>query len=507
MRRWMARAGLLSLLALMITASLQARPALAADAAPYWDESARTSALVLQCVPATGNTPSMPSTEGLNGVVVSLTDAHGNTTTKTSATLDYFEGRLVFEGLAWGSTYTMKVEQVPNGYMAVHHLYKTGDSYEVSVTDEGWVLVDGLQGNAGTPDASLPGVNYLMGKTPFKLYFGEKPEVKKTVDGGPEVTAEAGDALSFKLASVLPPAAAYNCEYDPTNLHLSIAYEKVELSDLLDARLKVQSATLLLDGSTVTSWEAGSGAQTPGDLAAITVSAEEGGTRVLASLTPKGIRSLATNELFGEGKSHDLKLVINAVMSKGVQSDIPNVGVLVVNSHESRSKVVVHPKPTSALKVTKTIVATDPTAIANQKFDFVVTLDDKDVSGSYGDMAFENGVARLSLASGQSAEAKGLPVGINYKVEELRANQDGFVTSSEGAEGRLVAGETAVAAFTNTLTPPPTPPTPTTPKPGAPKSALPRTGDLGPVTGTLFLGAGAGSLGLGLRLRGRRSRG
>ncbi len=83
-------------------------------------------------------------------------------------------------------------------------------------------------------------------------------------------------------------------------------------------------------------------------------------------------------------------------------------------------------------------------------FNFIVTLDDSSISGSYGDMTFENGVASFTLKHNEEKTATGLPAGISYEVSESEADQDGYTTSVTGASGSIVKDETAAVAFTNT---------------------------------------------------------
>ena len=98
----------------------------------------------------------------------------------------------------------------------------------------------------------------------------------------------------------------------------------------------------------------------------------------------------------------------------------------------------------------------------NREFHFRVTLTANDpVYGMYGMMEFENSVAEFTLKDGQSISAVGLPSITSYLVEELDANQDGFVTTSTGETGTLTATNvTRTAIFTNTRegAPPPPPP-------------------------------------------------
>lgn len=103
---------------------------------------------------------------------------------------------------------------------------------------------------------------------------------------------------------------------------------------------------------------------------------------------------------------------------------------------------------TGSLSVSKTVSGS--AGETDREFKFTVTLSDDSIDGSYGDMSFTKGTATFSLKHGQSKTASGLPEGITYEVTEAEANKDGYVTSSTGASGTVVSGQTAAAAFTNT---------------------------------------------------------
>ncbi len=110
-----------------------------------------------------------------------------------------------------------------------------------------------------------------------------------------------------------------------------------------------------------------------------------------------------------------------------------------------------NPKPedkTGSLTVSKTVSGDG--ADTAKKFTFTVTLEDKSVTGAYGGMTFENGVATFKLAHGQSATATGLPADVDYTVTEDEANQDGYTTTATGDTGTIEADQTATVTFTNT---------------------------------------------------------
>lgn len=101
---------------------------------------------------------------------------------------------------------------------------------------------------------------------------------------------------------------------------------------------------------------------------------------------------------------------------------------------------------TGSLTVSKTVAGN--AGETNKDFNFTVTLDDKTISGTFGDMTFTNGVATFTLKHGESKIASNLPEGIGYEVTE--ANTDGYTTTATGDKGTIAKDGTATAAFTNT---------------------------------------------------------
>jgi len=143
------------------------------------------------------------------------------------------------------------------------------------------------------------------------------------------------------------------------------------------------------------------------------------------------------------------------------------------------------PKPTpetGSLTVSKTVSGNR--ASRTKAFTFTVTLDDQTISGTYGNMIFENGVAVFTLKSGESKTASDLPAGTGYTVEE--SDNKGYTITVNGAAGTkatgvITANTTAAAAFNNYKAgggstdhdPDPTP----EPTPGRPVDGTPPTGD------------------------------
>ena len=104
------------------------------------------------------------------------------------------------------------------------------------------------------------------------------------------------------------------------------------------------------------------------------------------------------------------------------------------------------PGPTTGgLTVSKTVSGGG--ASTTQAFTFTVTLDNRSISGSYGDMAFTDGVATFTLSHGESRSATGLPAGVGYTVVE--SGSGGYTVTSSGATGTIPAGKTAQAEFNN----------------------------------------------------------
>ena len=156
------------------------------------------------------------------------------------------------------------------------------------------------------------------------------------------------------------------------------------------------------------------------------------------------------------------------------------------------------------LMVTKTVAGS--AGDTEKKFTFTVTLD-RSISGTYGDMTFNNGTAVIALKHGESLTAVGLPAGAAYTVAE--SDNEGYTVTANGATGTISKDGTAVAAFTNNREAPstqppttsapenpagPTKPDPTatpkpaatpqptvTPQPTAAQATVPQTGDTTPL--------------------------
>ena len=138
-----------------------------------------------------------------------------------------------------------------------------------------------------------------------------------------------------------------------------------------------------------------------------------------------------------------------------------------------------NPERHGGLQVKKTVSGSG--ASNTEAFTFTVTLDNTTISGVYGDMTFEKGIATFTLKADESKTASNLPAGVGYTVEEKQnAGYTVTVNGTAGAKtaGTIAANITATEAFNNhkdgeeTPTPDPKPePTPDTP------DDVPQTGD------------------------------
>lgn len=113
---------------------------------------------------------------------------------------------------------------------------------------------------------------------------------------------------------------------------------------------------------------------------------------------------------------------------------------------------------TGSLTVTKKVINSSTT----QKFPFTITLTKADgsaLSGTkvFGDTAFKDGAAKVSLANGESLTIPDIPEGYHYTVTE--DSTAGFEITSENSTGTIIGEQTVAAAFTNTAVPPEIPET------------------------------------------------
>ncbi len=104
------------------------------------------------------------------------------------------------------------------------------------------------------------------------------------------------------------------------------------------------------------------------------------------------------------------------------------------------------------LTVSKTVSGDG--ADETKAFDFTIELDDKTISGVYGDLTFKDGVAAFTLKHGESKKATGLPKGVGYTVTERQL--DDCIVTMNGVEtdqtsGAIAAAQTAAVAVDNRM--------------------------------------------------------
>ncbi len=123
--------------------------------------------------------------------------------------------------------------------------------------------------------------------------------------------------------------------------------------------------------------------------------------------------------------------------------------------------------------LTVTVTDTGKNADPMQQWQFRVELDDKTISGEYGDMRFADGVAEFTLRSGQSFTARDLPEGVAYTVTELNENQNGYATTYTDDRGIITSEQDMVAVFINDKPTPAKPDNPSDNEPNDPTDNKP----------------------------------
>ncbi len=162
-------------------------------------------------------------------------------------------------------------------------------------------------------------------------------------------------------------------------------------------------------------------------------------------------------------------------------------------------------KPASL--IVKKTVSSSRSQDKTREYAFKVTLDDKTVTGTYGDMKFTKGVATFKLKHGESKKATGLP--LNEKDElgyQIAETDTGGLISTMGKPVKSKDGLTHTVTCTNTYTPStPTTPTSKTTTSGASRIATAQTGDATSLWAVAALVAAGGASTVAGVLRRRRS--
>ena len=272
---------------------------------------------------------------------------------------------------------------------------------ELTFTD-GVAEVELADGETATANGLPKGINYTVTETANNLFT-----TTKTGDSG-----TIGDTAS-------------SAEFTNTRKTGKLTVSKTLVSDLAADASKDFSFTVTLGDNTITG--------TYGDMAftdGVATFTLKGGETAVATGLPTGIdyEVVETEDTdFTTQKTGDTGTI--DVSAAGCTAAFTNT------------------RKTGDLKVSKVLVS-DRAADADQEFNFTVTLSDTTISGTYGDMTFENGVASIALKGGQTVTAAGLPSTVEYTVAETADSN--FTTTKTDETGNVPANATASAVFTNT---------------------------------------------------------
>ncbi len=229
-------------------------------------------------------------------------------------------------------------------------------------------------------------------------------------------------------------------------------------------------------------------------------SVEPGDVLTAAFINTRGIGGLTvTKKVTGNAGEHDREFEFRVVLSESVDFEPfngTNTGVFTLKDGESRTfelepgitytvtetavpgytttsqgstGVIVDGQPaiavftndrtipTGSLTVMKTVSGSG--GEMEREWSFEVTLD-RALTGHYGGMDFDGGVAEFTLRHGEEITATGIPAGVSYTVTELEADTGLYTTTSTGEQGTIAAENEAVASFVNHWNEPWTPPQP-----------------------------------------------
>lgn len=83
-------------------------------------------------------------------------------------------------------------------------------------------------------------------------------------------------------------------------------------------------------------------------------------------------------------------------------------------------------------------------------FDFTVTLNDKNINGTFGAVEFVNGMGSFTLKSGESVQIKHLPTGTYFEVKEKDYTEEGYITTSTTDTTGVIGEDTiSLVSFVN----------------------------------------------------------
>ncbi|MBQ6229599.1 MAG: Cna B-type domain-containing protein [Eubacterium sp.] len=179
-----------------------------------------------------------------------------------------------------------------------------------------------------------------------------------------------------------------------------------------------------------------------------------GDTGITIENLPLGTYTIAevkSGDNSAEVEYYELETTIkvdNESVSTATLSETTNTAEAVITNKYTRQ--------TGSLEVKK-IVVDDTDSSAEAEFNFTVYLykddtveTDTSISGTFGEMTFNSGVATFALKGGESKNASGLPAGIEYGVVETEVEGYKCEVDIESAYASITAGETKTVTFTNT---------------------------------------------------------
>lgn len=153
-----------------------------------------------------------------------------------------------------------------------------------------------------------------------------------------------------------------------------------------------------------------------------------------------------------EGESTDIAQIIqkeDGFYAKGLKKGKVSYNVTVTNTQgiqvSATAQITVSDGGVGNLTVAKTV--TGKLGNKQKDFNFTVTLVDKTISETYGDMTFVDGVATFTLKHGEEKTASGIPDGMAYEVTEEK--DDNYITTASNDQGTIVKDATVTAEFTN----------------------------------------------------------
>ena len=127
-------------------------------------------------------------------------------------------------------------------------------------------------------------------------------------------------------------------------------------------------------------------------------------------------------------------------------TDITSEGKTVTGELYSKDYVICT-NSYAGIAITKSVIG--ETGDKEKAFNFTMSLSDKSVTGTYGDLTFTNGVSEFTLKHGQTLKALELPDNIDYEIVET-AND--YRVVKRNTTGKTVAGTTIPASFINYMT-------------------------------------------------------